>query len=562
MLLESITNKAQPAGAPDWAGHHAPTASSRSILPIVQEENLIDRLLADQSRLHTPVALFSRRHDQGLRTDLFRHLIPLEKPQPGEQYAFEVDLDKCSGCKACVSACHSLNGLDEGEAWRDVGLLLGEQGGLPHQQTVTTACHHCLEPACAEGCPVLAYEKDPVTGIVRHLDDQCIGCSYCILKCPYDVPKFSATRGIVRKCDMCHGRLSSGEAPACVQACPHEAIRIVTVSKEQVLTRSNTPLVSGAFDSAYTKPTTHYTWAGPPGAPYSPRNDQTGKTDRRALPADAFTLRLEEAHTPLALMLALTQFALGLSFTAWATGSTALWAPAFALACLGGAASVFHLGQPLKAWRVFLGFRRSWLSREVVAFGPWVGLLCGVTCLGLLDSDPHSLSFLSSVFDILPEGSVAQVRSTAEIAALLLGMVTILCSMMVYIDTRRPLWSAPYTGFRFSFTVFLGAAVGWACLNPQAALFAALAILLKLAIEAVILTHWSHQSPESAEARSAAITWQLLPRTTLLRASTALLAAALCFVQPILAAALLLVSEGAERRLFFQASPAPRMPGI
>ena len=55
---------------------------------------------------------------------------------------------------------------------------------------------------------MLAYEKDPVTGIVRHLDDQCIGCSYCILKCPYDVPKYSRARGIVRKCDMCHSRLA------------------------------------------------------------------------------------------------------------------------------------------------------------------------------------------------------------------------------------------------------------------------------------------------------------------------------------------------------------------
>jgi len=83
-----------------------------------------------------------------------------------------------------------------------------------------------------DGCPVLAYDKDETTGIVRHLDDQCIGCQYCILKCPYDVPKYSESRGIVRKCDMCHDRLSVGEAPACVQACPNEAIRIITVNQE------------------------------------------------------------------------------------------------------------------------------------------------------------------------------------------------------------------------------------------------------------------------------------------------------------------------------------------
>ena len=114
---------------------------------------------------------------------------PLNAPQEGEQYAFEVDLDSCTGCKACVTACHNLNGLDDDELWRKVGLLSGGSSQLPVIQHISTACHHCVEPACMEGCPVLAYEKDPVTGIVRHLDDQCIGCQYCVLKCPYDVPR-------------------------------------------------------------------------------------------------------------------------------------------------------------------------------------------------------------------------------------------------------------------------------------------------------------------------------------------------------------------------------------
>ena len=162
---------------------------------------LLAELLAEQQRLQTPVAQFATAHQAGV--SFVPQLIPLTKPQPGEQYAFEVDLDSCTGCKACVSACHSLNGLDDEETWRDVGLLVSPSRAHPFTQTVTTACHHCADPACLNGCPVLAYEKDPVTGIVVHLDDQCIGCSYCVLKCPYDVPKFSERRGIVRKCDMC-----------------------------------------------------------------------------------------------------------------------------------------------------------------------------------------------------------------------------------------------------------------------------------------------------------------------------------------------------------------------
>ena len=165
---------------------------------------LIKDLLYEQQLL-TPVARFSRKHESGdlpAQAKYYQDLIPLSAPKQGEQYAFAVDLDACTGCKACVTACHSLNGLDDEETWRDVGVLFGGTLAEPVQQTVTTACHHCVDPACMNGCPVNAYDKDPATGIVRHLDDQCIGCQYCILKCPYDVPKYSKKRGIVRKCDM------------------------------------------------------------------------------------------------------------------------------------------------------------------------------------------------------------------------------------------------------------------------------------------------------------------------------------------------------------------------
>src|SRR3954469_1097237 len=231
-----------------------------------QTYSLIDLLLAEQRDL-TAVERFAQTHathravPEGPR---YRELMPLTRPASGEQYAFVVDLDRCSGCKACVSACHSLNGLEENEMWRSVGLIVGERTTpagttAAYQQTITTACHHCVEPACAEGCPVLAYDKDPVTGIVRHLDDQCIGCSYCILKCPYDVPKYSAKRGIVRKCDMCHGRLEAGEAPACVQACPNEAIKITLVETTHLSTRLATSVwLPDAPASNYTLPTTRY----------------------------------------------------------------------------------------------------------------------------------------------------------------------------------------------------------------------------------------------------------------------------------------------------------------
>src|SRR5689334_17405908 len=205
---------------------------------------LIDDLL-EQQRSLSAVEKFAQRHagrNGTTHARLYRDLLPDLAPQAGQQYAFEVNLDQCSGCKACVAACHSLNGLDENETWRNVGFLHGVELAQPFQQTVTTACHHCVDPGCLNGCPVLAYEKDPVTGIVRHLDDQCIGCQYCVMKCPYDVPKYSPAKGIVRKCDMCHDRLAVGEAPACVQACPNGAIRIALVSREQIREESEANL--------------------------------------------------------------------------------------------------------------------------------------------------------------------------------------------------------------------------------------------------------------------------------------------------------------------------------
>ncbi|HEX4904729.1 MAG TPA: 4Fe-4S dicluster domain-containing protein, partial [Acidimicrobiales bacterium] len=177
----------------------------------------------------TAVERFSNRHDDELlpAAGAYRARLPVTPPLPGQQYAFEVDLDACTGCKACVTACHSMNGLDPGESWRAVGLLVGTQDA--YQQTVTTGCHHCESPACMSGCPVDAYEKDDVTGIVTHLDDQCIGCRYCTLMCPYEVPQYNDRLGIVRKCDLCADRLAEGEAPACVQGCPTASIRITVV---------------------------------------------------------------------------------------------------------------------------------------------------------------------------------------------------------------------------------------------------------------------------------------------------------------------------------------------
>src|SRR5688500_14531001 len=120
---------------------------------------LIEQYLGKQQDMR-PVARFSALHESGgsCRTGgLFAAQIPPTATAPGQQYGFRVDLDACSGCKACVVGCKKLNGLDGDEAWRAVGTL--HSGGTAiggkvsrarvskaSQQTVTTACHHCVEP--------------------------------------------------------------------------------------------------------------------------------------------------------------------------------------------------------------------------------------------------------------------------------------------------------------------------------------------------------------------------------------------------------------------------------
>lgn len=522
---------------------------SRKTAPdsVLDDGSLIDRFLAEQSRLTTAVSRFSQWHDSGTHDPLLRKsyqdLIPLSRPGHREQYAFQVDLDVCSGCKACVTACHNLNGLDTEEIWREVGLLHMRDQEHSLQQTVTTACHHCADPACSNGCPVLAYDKDEETGIVRHLDDQCIGCQYCILKCPYDVPKYNKSLGIVRKCDMCHSRLSAGEAPACVQSCPNQAIRIVKVTRNEIEQASSSSLVPGAFDSSYTLPSTRYL--------------TTRENAASLQPADSTSLRIEHTHFPLVIMLVLTQAAVGsllangLHLMTGGSSNIGLSTSAAVLALGGLSASVLHLGRPLQAWRAFLGWKKSWLSREILSFGLWfplVTLSLILTLLPTLNLTHSHLFLLQSI-----------ILSTVCIT----GILSVFCSIMVYADTRRPFWSLPLSTGKFAGTVcILGSA--FAAIFTRDSFWlqsAALCAGLKLGFESLFLLIHLPSDPQHPQTRSARVLWQLHKPWTLARFTSTLLGTTLLWLEPVSGTLLLLVGEILERILFFRAVTAPRMPG-
>ncbi len=444
--------------------------------------DLVDLLLAEQQTLRA-VDEFSALHEAGGHdSGRFETLIPTGLPGVGQQFAFAVDLDACTGCKACVTACHSLNGLEADETWRRVGVVEGgngSAGAAAHAQTITTACHHCEDPACLTGCPVRAYEKDPTTGIVIHLDDQCIGCRYCQLMCPYDVPRFSDRLGIVRKCDMCHGRLSVGEAPACVQGCPNEAISIEIVdsglAQAGVDAREATllPVQPGDMpDSRLTRPTTRY------------RTTRVLPDDLR--PLDGAGLQPAEGHAPLAWMLVATQAAVGALFWDQMLGGLGslggsgapegvqaaglrplLLTTASLLTFAGLAGSVLHLGRPQWGFRAFLGLRTSWLSREIIVLGGFAGALGVATVAAFapwIERGP-SRAFASETaafapgIDALASGLYA-IAEPSRLAALGLGLLGVFCSVQVYAATGRPLWRRDRTLLRFGgSTLLLGAAV-------------------------------------------------------------------------------------------------------
>jgi DMSO reductase anchor subunit/NAD-dependent dihydropyrimidine dehydrogenase PreA subunit len=276
-----------------------------------------------------------------------------------------------------------------------------------------------------------AYEKDAVTGIVHHLDDQCIGCRYCTLMCPYEVPRYHAELGIVRKCDLCADRLADGEPPACAQACPTEAIRVTVVATDDVrreVVHHVGALVPTAPDSGLTVPPTRYRSAR--------------GLDAQLRAADDGELVPAHAHPPLVVMLVLTQLAVGVAAAQAAlhllrpdlvdATRTVATATTAGVGLLALAASTLHLGRPRQAWRAVLGLGHSWLSREILAFGSFGGLA------GLL---------AAARFAGVDHGIVGGAGS--DVALAVVGLVGVVASALVYAACPKRWWRLRWTLPRF-----------------------------------------------------------------------------------------------------------------
>ncbi len=156
-----------------------------------------------------------------------------------------VDLSRCIGCRSCEAACNREQGLPAPHiAFDDQSVFEQEHRRRPDQNAYTVVnkydsllwehplfrkiqCNHCLEPACLTACFVNAYTKTP-EGAVVYNADVCVGCRTCMIACPFSIPAFrydSAFSPRIMKCIFCYDtRLSKGRPPACVEACPMEAL--------------------------------------------------------------------------------------------------------------------------------------------------------------------------------------------------------------------------------------------------------------------------------------------------------------------------------------------------
>jgi Fe-S-cluster-containing dehydrogenase component len=132
---------------------------------------------------------------------------------------FVIDQSRCIGCEACVQAC------EECGTHRGTSLIhLDQIDPGVSTQTAPMVCMHCEDPTCAKVCPADAIKQNEAGVVQSALKPRCIGCSNCVLACPFGVPRYYPEPDQMMKCDMCFDRTSQGLAPMCASVCPSEAL--------------------------------------------------------------------------------------------------------------------------------------------------------------------------------------------------------------------------------------------------------------------------------------------------------------------------------------------------
>jgi Fe-S-cluster-containing dehydrogenase component len=171
---------------------------------------------------------------------------------PPEAMGMLYDTTRCIGCKACVVGCQQANDLEPDTGTAGLHLMPEDLNGQTkniiklykegdRRSYFKAQCMHCADPACAAACMIGALQKDPVTGVVTYDAEYCVGCRYCQMSCPFNVPKFEFDKALPKlvKCELCRHRVQgakleqgadgfsrypAGHGPACCEVCPRAAV--------------------------------------------------------------------------------------------------------------------------------------------------------------------------------------------------------------------------------------------------------------------------------------------------------------------------------------------------
>ncbi len=148
-----------------------------------------------------------------------------------------VDLTRCIGCRGCQVACKAWNDRKSdktslagnftnpkqlnSDTYTRISFVEQEREDQPVWSFIKNQCMHCADPACLSACPVGAFSKTPEGAVVYNFG-RCIGCRYCMVACPFNIPKYEweSTSPWIRKCTFCADRLAAGQTPACIKVCP------------------------------------------------------------------------------------------------------------------------------------------------------------------------------------------------------------------------------------------------------------------------------------------------------------------------------------------------------
>ena len=155
-------------------------------------------------------------------------------------YEFYVDPSRCIGCQSCVEACR------ECETHRGESMINFDFIDRPESiASAAYVCWHCEDPTCAQVCPADAI-KVGEDGIVQSaLKPRCIGCSNCVLACPFGIPRVFPKYEQMMKCDMCYDRTSIGKRPLCATVCPSQALAYLR--PDEIASRREKPVNTFTF---------------------------------------------------------------------------------------------------------------------------------------------------------------------------------------------------------------------------------------------------------------------------------------------------------------------------